>query len=158
MPAALYLSMNSLRLMFEEDDDHTGELFAEVSANGFSGHGSAWFDCANLLSLIERLNEYPIPKDNFPVIKGGFWDSSTGDVKLKQEHLHLSFYPIESRGQIGVRVRLSQEEWPDTRKDSVHKVDVEFNSSYEELSKFASRFRQLIEGKTTEVVLNESKI
>jgi hypothetical protein len=150
--------MNSLILKFEADDDGTGELFAEVTSNGFSGNGSAWFDKTNLLGIIGRLNEYPIKSENYPIIEGGYWGSSQSESKLKEEHLYISFYPIDSRGNLGVRVRLVGERYSETRKESIHRVAVELMTTYEEVSKFAKRFRNLIEGKESKVVLNEAKI
>ena len=99
-----------LALHFESDDDGTGELFAEISANGFSGKGSAWFDQQSLIETIELFKQYPIPQENHPTIEGGFWEGSDSSLRLKQEHLFISLYPIDSRGKLGVSVRLTQDE------------------------------------------------
>jgi len=150
--------MNSLVLQFDSDEDGTGELFAEVRANGFSGNGSAWFDKINLLEIIDRLDEYPIKIGSHPIIEGGFWGNSQSESAITEEHLYISFYPIDSRGNLGVRVRLMGERYSETRNDSIHRVAVELMTTNEEVSKFAKRFRNLVEGKESKVILNEAKI
>lgn len=146
-----------LALYFESDDDVTGELFAEVSANGFSGKGSAWFDKKSLLETIESFRQYPIPKENPPIIEGGFWEGSGPDLRLKQEHIYISLYPIDSRGSLGVLVRLAQDEWPGVRLNSIHRVVAELTTTYEEVSKFATQFKNLINDENKKVVLNATK-
>ena len=42
-----------LILKWQPDDDGTGELFVEASANGFSGKGKAWFDSISLTEEAE---------------------------------------------------------------------------------------------------------
>jgi hypothetical protein len=149
--------MNYLTLTFTSDDDGTGELFAEFAANGFSGRGSAWFDKTNLIDVSKKFEHFPIPPDNIPTIEGGFWESENTN-QLYQEHLHISAYPIDSSGTIGVRIRTATALWPEDRDNAQHYVAVELKTSYEDISSFAKNLRELVAGTITELTLNEVEI
>lgn len=148
--------MNYLKLTFESDDDGTGELFAEFSANGFSGHGSAWFDVGEIIEKSKRFGLYPLPTDNYPTLEGGGWESNVPS-HLIDEQLYISAYPIDSRGNIGILVRASTGHYPEERKKSRHYISVEFRSCYEDLSRFAKNLPALVKGTLNELTLYETK-
>ena len=148
--------MNQLTLKWKPDDDGTDELCAEFNANGFSGYGSAWFDKIRLLEQSKAFEEYPIDNDQRPTLEGGFWDRDQKN-KLFQEHLHISAYPIDSTGHLGMQVRASTAVWPDTRKESQHYVAVELQTTYEEIGRFAKQLRALVNGTMEEITLSQAK-
>jgi hypothetical protein len=149
--------MNYLKLRWESDDDGTGELFAEFEANGFSGHGSAWFDKISLIEKIKNFEDYPISDEKHPTIEGGFWNEKK-DAGLSQEHLHISVYPIDSRGNLGVRIRVAEELWPEDRKNSQHYVGVEIVTNYKDIGKFAKNIRELLSREIDEAILYQAKV
>ena len=149
--------MNQLKFTWESDDDGTGELFAEFQANGFSGIGSAWFDKINLVEESKKFEEYPITESSHPILEGGYWNEEK-NAKLSQEHLHISVYPIDSRGNLGVRIRAATELLPEDRKESQHYVAVELKTTYEDIAKFAKNIRALVAGESNVATLYEAKV
>jgi len=66
-----------LRLTLNQDTDGTGELSAEVSVNGFSGLGSAWFNIAQIAAFGKTLvNTYPLLPERTYELKGGYGRAS----------------------------------------------------------------------------------
>jgi len=65
------MNRNNLKLSLQADDDGTGELIAEVSANGFRGKGSAWFDLQRLVAFSEELLSYPITPEKWTPLGSG---------------------------------------------------------------------------------------
>ena len=95
-----------LRLWIETDGDGTGELFAQFNVNGFSGIGSAWFDLLGLVERAKLFAQYPLPQKRPVVLEGGYW-SGEKPAALLQEHLHISAYPINSRGALALKIRVA---------------------------------------------------
>jgi hypothetical protein len=141
---------------FDADDDGTGELFAEASANGFSGVGSAWFNRSELLEFANALATYPIPKDKLPKIAGGFWRKDVSD-ELDQEHLAISVYPIDGVGNLGVQVRLATaENSSEMRPESLHVVKLEIQTKYNALATFSKQIIDLVNGRIEKAVLENA--
>ncbi len=149
--------MNYLKFTFKPDDDGTGELFAEFSANGFSGHGSAWFDKQNLCDISKEFEQYPLPTDKKPTIEGGYWGNEK-PAQLSQEHLHISAYPIDSRGNLGLRIRATTDLCTDERKESQHFVAVELKTNYSAMERFAKDLQKLVTGTIKELVISENTV
>ena len=145
-----------LVLYFDADDDGTGELFVEASANGFSGVSSAWFNRSEILEFANALAAYPISKDKFPKIAGGYWHSDVKD-ELKQEHLTISVYPIDSLGNLGIQVRLATaENSSEMRPESLHVVKLEIQTKYNALAMFSNQIIALINGRVEKAVLENA--
>jgi hypothetical protein len=145
-----------LVLYFDADDDGTGELFAEASANGFSGFGSAWFNRSDILEFANALAAYPIPKDKPLKIAGGYW---RGDVKgeLEHEHLAISVYPIDFIGNLGIQVRLATaENSSDMRPESLHFVKLEIQTKYNAIAMFSKQIIALINGRIQKAILENT--
>jgi hypothetical protein len=143
---------DSLRLQIYLDDDGTAELFAEMRANGFCGHGSAWIDPAKITEIASQL-AHAFPLSETLCVAGGYW-SHEMPARLTQEHLAISFYPVEGRGVIGCQVRLATPLDRDDRLHSQHTVQAELLTSYQELQQFAKALGELSAGKAKEAVLN----
>jgi len=145
-----------LTLYFDADDDGTGELFAEASANGFSGVGSAWFNRSEILEFANALAAYPIPKDKLPKIVGGFWRSDAKG-ELEQEHLAISVYPIGGVGNLGIQVRLATaENSSEMRPESLHLVKLEIETNYNALAMFSKQIIALINRRVEKAVLESA--
>jgi len=142
-----------LRLTIDIDDDGTCELFATASANGFSGHGSAWFNLSQIKDLSKLLcNTYPLKSTDCFELKGGNWSAEQKNT-LTQLHLGLSFYPVGHRGSVGCQVVLATELVHDERKNSQHHASLEFLTSYDAIRAFSIELSDLANGKCKEAIL-----
>jgi hypothetical protein len=142
-----------LRVTVDADSDGTGKLIAEVASSGYAGRGGAYFDLQRLAEFAQELRAWPLSQSNPPYIEGGFWSQDKRDV-LEQLHLSIRAYPIGSKGQVGIRVRLADPPlWPDDRLESQNVADIEIMTSYEELQRFANDLKLVIESKLDEAVL-----
>jgi hypothetical protein len=145
--------VGSLKLWLETDSDGTGQLFVQFRANGFSGIGSAWFDLADLFEKSKLFAQYPLPKDQPVTLEGGYWKGDNAPT-LEQEHLHISAYPTNSRGEIGLRVRVATPLGTDDRPQSQSCAAVEITTNYEALARFSKQLGFLAQGDIREVELN----
>jgi len=139
-----------LRLEIDHDDDGTAELFAHVEANGFSGHGSAWFDTREVAGLSAQ------PAQAFPLqtpveIKGGYWIRS--EPVLKHEHLALKFYPAGGRGVVGCQVRIASVLAADERPERQQVLHAELLTSYQQLQEFAVALGRLAANEASAALL-----
>jgi hypothetical protein len=149
--------MGHLTLRLTQDDDGTGELFADFSANGFAGKGSAWFGLRALAAFAKELSQYPLPRSEPVTLAGGYW-SSDEPKSLEQEHFHISVFPIGGVGVVGAHLRASTDFGPDERMESRHYAGVELKTDYNELEKFSNDLRALLRGDRNEATLNEVEI
>jgi hypothetical protein len=97
---------DQLRLWIATDGDGTGELFAQFRAKEFSGIGSAWFDLVSLAEAAKLFAQFPLPKEQPPTLEGGYWKQDEPGA-LQQEHLHISAYPTNARGEVGIQIRVA---------------------------------------------------
>jgi hypothetical protein len=104
-----------------------------------------------VLAFARALAAYPLP--------GGVVEVSSGfaatDDRPPQEHVGLRAAPVGPRGQVGIRVHLSTELWPDTRPESRHDVQLELLTSYERLAAFSPDLVRVIDGKLDEATIGE---
>jgi hypothetical protein len=142
-----------LRLSLETDSDGTGELFAEVSSSGFSGHGSAWFNLQELAVFAKQLGTIPLPADNDLCLEGGYGNQEKPGA-LDQVHLSIRIYPIGTKGQIGARVQVADRVERLDRPESQNSAMVELKTSYAALERFAQDLDRLSRSSTSEAVLN----
>jgi hypothetical protein len=140
-----------LRLTLDRDGDDIGELQVEAAAGGFSGVSSAYFDLASLGEFAEALNAFPLPRDEFPHIEGGFWGPEPGE--LQQCHVSLTVCPVDRRGSLGIRVRLAEPIWADDDPARKSHVQFELPADYAVLQRFSRDLRRLVDGVTDEIVL-----
>ena len=76
---------------------------------------------------------------------------------LTVEHLHISAYQSNSRGDVGVRIRSAYEATMDGRA-SLHIASIELRASYEQMSHFSKALVALARGEVNEVVLHGSNV
>lgn len=147
--------MGKLRLWIDEAGDGSGKLFAEFEANGFRGVGGAYFDLKVLAERAGEFARFPLQPEQPACIEGGYW--SKDDLKkLGQEHLHISAFPINSRGELGLLVRATEpNEDLAVRAGFRYSASVEFKASYEQLSQFAKDLASLACGQVASVQFEE---
>lgn len=142
-----------LSLRFKDDDDGTGELFAEVEQGKFSGAGSAWFGVAELQAFGQALQDgFPLRPGKPLLLQGGYWARS-GETRLEQLHLGLSVYPVGSTGAVGIRVELSTQVASDARPESQCSVAVELLTHYEPLRAFGLGIVEIANSNTEHATL-----
>jgi hypothetical protein len=141
-----------LRLTFTDDHDGTGELTAEAAVEGFAGKGSAYFGISRLEEFALAISKFPLPDRQSTRIAGGFW-SQAERGQLEQEHLGLDVYPVDSRGYIGVQVRMATEHYRGMRADSQKFAKIEIITTYEPLAMFSRDMLSLLKGRVGEAKL-----
>ncbi|OYP34313.1 hypothetical protein [Rhodopirellula sp. MGV] len=137
-----------LQLTAHVDDDGTADLFAIATSSGFAGQGSAWFNISEIRDFATRIAMYPL-QDTVEIAGGFFSDSRPGE--LVQTHLSICVYLLDGRGQLGVRVTLTDPH----HADAIHSVALEFRTIYNRLERFSRDLLNLVDGRATEAVLEE---
>src|SRR5258707_15664186 len=99
-------SIGKLQLRFKDDDDGTGELHVCATSGAFAGEGGAWFSCGEIDDFADAVGRFPISEIDVPNLRGGFWKKDQSG-ELDQEHLAISVSPVDNRGHLAVRVRIS---------------------------------------------------
>jgi hypothetical protein len=97
------------RIMISFEDGGDMEVFAE--SEHFSGSGSAYIGTDRLREFAMALLEFPLPTDPAPRLAGGLEPRTSTPVT--QEHLALEIRPVDSRGQLGIWVRMTDWESDD---------------------------------------------
>ncbi|WP_162898935.1 hypothetical protein [Ralstonia solanacearum] len=139
----------TIRLNMESDG--SGELLVEFLLNGFSGHGSAWFDLVQLEDQVKHFSEFPLSPDHLPCIRGGYWNEDA--TKIQQEHVYLSARPRGLTGDVVFVVRLATPVEAGMDSDLHYSVSAELRATYQQLSEFSANFVRLIRGEIDEVRL-----
>ena len=139
-------------LRFDDDSDGTGKLLAEANANGFAGKGGAYFSIPHIEEFANSLVAFPLPETNFPKITGGF-GKRDAPGELAQEHVAIAVYPVDSRGHLGIQIRIATEFWDGEREKSQHAVKLEFLTGYEAIAKFSKDLKALVQSRIEEVIL-----
>src|SRR5437764_6442451 len=121
-----------LKLAFAGDGCGTGKLFAEAETGGFAGRTSAYFDICRIEEFANAISEYPLPERLRCSLASGFGPGAP--EPLDQEHLSIEVYPIDSRGHIGVQVRMATPLWDDMRRDSQRTATLELLTTYEPMA------------------------
>jgi hypothetical protein len=148
--------MAELRVTYAADGDGTGQLKGAVESEGFSGHGSAWFDRAHLKkTVIPALRAFPLSADTPPTIEGGFYDKDRRGA-LDQCHLRIMVEPYGSRGHLLLRVDLATEWWTTPNIDKQHSITVRFIVDYAALDQFATDLDRVLEGTCDEAILRST--
>jgi hypothetical protein len=125
-----------------DDGDGTGKLTVSARADGFAGVSGAWFDRETVIGFAHAIGAYPLPDDPIE-ISSGF--GAKDDVA--QEHVGIRVGRVGPWGQVGIRVHLATEIWPDTRPESVDEVWLELLTTYERLRFLSRHLALVIEGR-----------
>jgi hypothetical protein len=136
--------MNSLTVHLQRSENDAAEMTIEVDANGFSGHGSAWFSLAGLERSLAAFEEFPISADRRPLIAGGDWNDDAS--KLLKERVHISVKPLGGLGQLVMTVKAIESIHDYEVRDMGFSVCTDLLIDYSELGEFVSGMRELIAG------------
>jgi len=136
-------------ITFQDDDDGTGELAVRAENRDFAGRGAAYFSIEQLEEFARSLLQFPLNEPKVG-IAGGYW-SAKRDATLDQELLGIDVYPISSRGQLGIQVRVATDQWEGDRPELHQSAKLELRTTYEGLKKLSKDLLELIEGKLREV-------
>lgn len=130
--------MATLRLRYEPENAHHGELFATVEVPGFSASGSAWFSLQQLLEFRDSLATYPITRDAPLDLSGGIWE---GNV-LTSRWLGLTISPWNTSGRLLVSVELSSQ----PPVEATQRSTLQLMTEYAALGEFRAGFRKMLDG------------
>jgi len=144
-----------LRLGFALEVEGVCTLFAEAACDGFAGKSSGLFNTADIEEFAKAISEYPLPPRDRCSVATGFGTSSKA---LEQEHLGIEVYPIDSRGHIGVQVRMATPVWDDERSESQKVARVELRTTYQPLGNFSRDLLALIKGSAEQALLEEEAV
>ena len=133
-----------LELHFEPDSDGTGELFACVHRNDYSGAGSAWFHLHEIETFGQLLaSTYPIQHNTEISLRGGYWKSGAGPPELQDVLLSLRVYPINSTGTIAILVEVMDGTFEGQRQENRARLSLELLTNYESIRAFGESMAQL---------------
>jgi len=140
-------NQNYLKLSFEHDgdpNDDVGWLLIDVTADGFAGRGGMWVQWQDLLELSEKLEAFPLPKDN-PI--GEDWGYGGGDDY--QSIISLQFSNAGNRGPVKVLVQINVED------DLELAVKCKFNVAYSSLDQFRGKLAEMAKRKAGSCLLSD---
>ena len=147
------MTHGSLILRFSDDGDGTGKLLATAESGGFSGLGGAYFAVSEIERFASAISQCPLPERERCSIASGFCSRAKPGI-LEQEHLGIQVYPIDSRGHIGVQVRVSTELWDGMRPESQQSSKVEIITTYQALAEFSEKVLAITRGSVKEAILS----
>jgi hypothetical protein len=137
------------------DEAGSGEVEVRASSNGFAGRGVGYVDTSYLMAFASDLTSYPLP-DGKRTFVTGFGSVAQRDAgSLDQEHVGLRVYRVGEKGQVGIRVHLSEKRWPDDRPEAVADVWLELLTIYERLGTFGSDLAAAAQGDIREAAVEE---
>ena len=145
-----------LRLGFALESEGVCTLFAEAATDGFAGKASGLFNTTDLEEFAQAISEYPLPARNRCSLVTGF--GTAGSKVMDEEHLGIEVYPIDSRGHIGVQVRMATPLWANSRVDSQSQAKFELRTTYEPLRSFSANLLALLRGAIEEALLEEEML
>jgi len=142
-----------LRIRFDDDGDGPEDLSAYASSGYFSGTASECFNISEIETFAYALTGYPISNDARPRIAGGYFTKSGSTCELTEEHLGITVYPINSRGYLGIQVRMATSDVEGTRPEARESATVELITTYEPLARFGRQSFALLKGTTEDAIL-----
>ncbi|WP_148282220.1 hypothetical protein [Corallococcus coralloides] len=141
-----------LRLLPGAGGDGTVDLQARVRSGAFSGQGSDEFDVETLRGFASALTAFPLGAEARRGIVAASWQVSDRG-RREQVHVALSAYPINSRGELGVRVRVATRANTHDRPEATHVAEVELTTGYSAPGRFAEQLTSLLDGRVEEASL-----
>lgn len=145
--------MGTLKMHVNIENDNTCEVFLKFELNNFSGFSSAWFEIEKFIVQAAQFSQYPLSIKNPPKLEGGYWNP--GATEIQQEHLHISAFPINARGALGLLVRVAVPHEQSDREGVNFSASAEFVTDYEQLAQFSKDMQSLVRGEIKEVVLQQ---
>lgn len=143
------LDDNQLTAKWDGDDgDGIGRLTIVAQSLGFGGIGRAWIDREAVVGFADRLTSFPLPEDESVVLKGGIGGSAD-----YQAMIGLVATPLDTRGQVDVRIHLANDVLADRPPEGRYETRMHLLTTYPNLDRFARDLRLLIDGTLASAVL-----
>jgi hypothetical protein len=143
------LPENSLSLSYEPEDSWHGHLKASVEADGFKGHGSAWFSVDRLRAFVIAMDALPISAGSEPKLEGGQW----GEKGVEQVHLGLRIVPFDGTGTLQVQCTFA-EPTQSNASAFTNSLRLAFLIEYGDLQRFRASLTPLLDAKSASAVLH----
>ena len=141
-----------VRLLPGAEGDGTVDLQVRVRSGAFAGEGRDAFDVETLRGFASTLTAFPLGAEARRGIVAASWHVSD-EGRREQVHVALSAYPINSRGDLGVRVRVATRANTHDRPESIHVAEVELKTGYSALARFSEQLSALLDGRIEEATL-----
>lgn len=165
--------MHGIRLTLSDIEYGTGRLTVYAQANDFSGQSSAYFHLDEIVQFASDLLAYPLPREKFPHLVGGYWKQQGEEAKkghailvhsigqkqdslvyeIEEDHVSLMVFPVGLVGRIGIRVKLSLPANERNRPEDRFMVQLEVGTTYQQLGEFSKDLTRLASGEFHETVL-----
>lgn len=147
--------LEGLSVAYYPDGEHEGRLHVRARFEGFEGTGEAWIDRQRLSEFAEALKQYPLDETTPPPsLSSGY--GSVDDIEL--ELIGLVAAPVGGKGQVVMTVRLAAETWIDGQPHAVHRVVIEFPTSYEFLRRFSGHLHLVLGGNLDQATLDFDRL
>lgn len=147
--------VSSLKVILFPDEYGAAELRAEVSAQGFGGFASAWFNLDTLQDFSTSLARYPIDPKSPVLLEAGYWGDD--GRKLKEPHISICVKPYNSRGALQVNVQLREPAAGNEPAEHVRSTSTWFIVGYNDLHSFGIAFGKMLDGTAEEAMLTSSE-
>ena len=116
-----------------------------MTSGGFAGHGSAFFNLAQLQDVfLPALSAFPLSSANLPSLQGG--------VRNGRADFGLRISPFKNAGKLLVEVEL-QANLGDSNEPILQYVCGRFWTEYAEIARFAAQFQTILENPRAVAVL-----
>jgi hypothetical protein len=105
-----------------------------MSSGGFGGRGQGWINEEPVRNFATRLGDYPLDEADLPTLVVG----SGGLGEPMNVQVGLRVYPVGSRGQLGIQVRLGNQPWqsPPMRDEEHESAVFEVRTTYKRAAQF----------------------
>ena len=151
------MSAEFLRIRFVDDGDGTGELIAHAGSHDFSGTGRAYFNIEEIEKFAESIAAFPRSDETRASIAGGSFGTRDRPGELDQEYLGITVYQIDSRGYIGMQVRMATPIHAGERPESRQTATVELVTTHQPLERFSRHLIAVLRGNAEEAELTGSR-
>jgi len=133
--------VEEIRITFERWD-RMWKLIVFAKANGYRGTGEGFFTPEELAAFAGSLSACPLPVEAPAVSGGSQWEKSSGDA----ETIGITVFPLGTRGQVAIQVRLATEMWDVVDAREQHVVRLIVRTTYQRLGTFAAELRSVVDG------------
>lgn len=145
---------NYIVFVFHDDGEGDSALVVNFHAKEFSGRGVAYFDAENISLMLDAFSVYPILSEKPPKIEWGTIDLSNPKGGLKEEHLHFSVWPLDTKGHLVASIRAAVPYVNIAGRFQYH-AGVDISTTYAAMTQFVEDMNSMLRGELSEVVLEE---
>lgn len=132
-----------LNVRYDRDDDDLGKLYLSFRSDNCSGQGSCWTGLYRMEEEAKAFTRCPLDPKNLPVITIGCGALNSDEIR---EVIHMSALPLDGRGTIGLRLRVTYEERPEAGTEAHYHASVLLRVTYQELERLGKSLIALAKG------------